>query len=261
MRARSALVAASSRLGASSVCRLVGAAIMAVRRRAAVATRIGGEAQPPAPVASSGTGMSCGSSPRLKPAEHALRAHGVEDVARRCHVRSTVHHSCSPCTRCVALARPERRLLAPEREQVGVERSSCAPGSRVRCFDQSSLQRSNVSSACGSELRRPCRSPRTPASARRAPPRRASGSPWLDEVQEGRRLAVLLAHEQQRHVRRQQHQRRREPLLLGRHAASRAARRSARLPTWSWFCDADDEALAAARRSPAAPCVRPRCGE
>ena len=75
---------------------------------------------------------------------------------------------------------------------------------------------------------------RTPGAGPRATAAASAGSSWLGEVLERRGLAVLLAHEEQRHERREEHGRGGQLQAVDR-PAPRAARRAARLPTWSWF--------------------------
>ena len=130
-------------------------------------------------------------------------------------------------------AGPKQRKRPAQPEQIAVQRedrgvlalSGALPAGR---------DAAKVSSACGSGT-----SPRQPnaANSRRALPapprsgrdRRGSRSTGTDA------LAVLLAHEEQRHVRREQKIAAASRTPAG---STSAARRSppARLPTWSWFC-------------------------
>ena len=255
-------LAASSRLGASSAGASSAAAMIAVviaarrrsparRSRGAAATRHG---------ASAGTGMSLRPSLRLNALqEHAPRAHGVEDVARAaawCAAPCTSR--ARPCHEHLARARPERRLLAPEREQIAcTARSSARPARESRRSQSQPAALERLLGLRVDRRRRDARSPRTRACRPSRTASTSAGSPWLDEVEEGRRLAVLLAHEQQRHVRRQQH------AAPPRAAAAPAAPAREPLaerrgcPTWSWFCALTTNRC---RGTPAAerPCVRSR---
>ncbi len=71
------------------------------------------------------------------------------------------------------------------------------------------------------------------------------------------RLAVLLAHEQQRHVRREQHGAAASAAARRPTSVRSAARRAARLPTWSWFCAQTTNRWPAAAPA-SAPWRRPR---
>ena len=106
--------------------------------------------------------------------------------------------------------RRQRRLVAAQREQRAVQRLGCRRAAPARAATSPAARPRTSPRPAGRGTRR---ARRTPANSR-APPL-AHGLRQLRvgvarEVVERRGLAVLLAHEQQRHERREQHQRRRQ---------------------------------------------------
>ena len=135
--------------------------------------------------------------------------------------------------------RPDRGAAARARRagaRAGGDASRAArPRAGSARRDQSSRADANVSGAAGSGGSARAWNPANSAWRPRRTASISAGSPWSTKYGNGLRLAVLLAHEQQREERREQRGRRREPQPVRGRRSSSSRSPIARLPIWSWF--------------------------